>query len=419
MSQKYILNNNLLQNILVILSFILVVFLLNDDFIKYFIWKPSELFFDIKEPVKWLKCNSLGFDVFDNIKPCHNQPIAYGPLFLILPYSENLEKFYTFYLPYLLIFFSIYFINNIIAPKNIIEYFLFFLCIFNPSTMLSFESANLDIVVFVSLLFIIKNRIYLINWILYFFLSFVKIYPIVLLINFFLENDKRKLNKLLIYIICFGLLSSLYLFLNIDDYIKAMSASGDGKAGYHYLYSLNSLAKIIKYSIEFNYIFLLIVVYSSYIYLTIKIFAFFKKKKVFTKKNFFFDESLKLFLISGYISCFLFFLTSNYLYKEIFLISLIPYFLNRNSFTNNINIYAIIINLIIVRFLFLFPYSYFNIHDGINYINEQRVFSDIFITLITIKALFDFILMSIIGAFLFFETKEVTRYYLNKFKSGL
>ena len=194
-----------------------------------------------------------------------------------------------------------------------------------------------------------------------------------------------------------------------------MSASGDGKAGYHYLYSLNSLAKIIKYSIEFNYIFLLIVVYSSYIYLTIKIFTFFKKKKVFTKKNFFFDESLKLFLISGYISCFLFFLTSNYLYKEIFLISLIPYFLNRNSFTNNINIYAIIINLIIVRFLFLFPYSYFNIHDGINYINEQRVFSDIFITLITIKALFDLILMSIIGAFLFFETKKVIKYYLNKF----
>ena len=49
-----------------------------------------------------------------------------------------------------------------------------------------------------------------------------------------------------------------------------LSNLSGAKAGYHYLFSLNSFAKIGKYLFNLNYIFLLLATYSLFFYLTTK-----------------------------------------------------------------------------------------------------------------------------------------------------
>ena len=408
--------NSLSQNFVILITFFLTIFLLNNEFIKYFVWQLPDLFMDMKQGVAWLKCHSLGFDIYNNIEPCYHQRMNYGKILLLFPYNEIFEKFYSVYFPYLLIFLSIFLIQRIIRPTSTFEYFLFFLCIFNPSTILLFERANLDMLVFVLLILIIKNKINFINWTLYFFLSFLKIYPVVILINFFLEDKSRSLKNLFIYCFLFCLISLCYLFFNFEEYAFIMESSREGKPGYHFLYSLNSLAKIIKYIFGINYILLLILTYSLFIFLSIKIYQFLIKEKIFLKENFFTNEHIKLFLVGGYISCFLFFTVSNFFYKEIFLICLIPYYLNNIKMTNN-KIFKLIIKLILLRYIFLFIYSYFNVNDGLAIIDNQRIFSNAFLTAISIKGLIDFIFMSIVLSFLIYETINIFNFYFAKYKS--
>ena len=84
--------------------------------------------------------------------------------------------------------------------------------------------------------------------------------------------------------------------------------------------------------------------------------------------------------------------------------------------TNN-KIFKLIIKLILLRYIFLFIYSYFNINDGLAIINNQRIFSNAFLTVISIKGLIDFIFMSIVSSFLIYETKNIFNFYLTKYKS--
>ena len=71
----------------------------------------------------------------------------------------------------------------------------FFLCLFNPSTLLVIERLAFDIFVFLFIIFINFNRVYFLNWIIIFFLTFTKIYPALLGINIFLENLNRSSKK--------------------------------------------------------------------------------------------------------------------------------------------------------------------------------------------------------------------------------
>ena len=88
--------------------------------------------------------------------------------------------------------------------------------------------------------------------------------------------------------------------------------------------------------------------------------------------------------------------------------------LNNVKMTNN-KIFKLIIKLILLRYIFLFFYSYFNVNDGLDIINNQRIFSNAFLTVISIKGLIDFIFMSIVSSFLIFETKNIFNYYLTKY----
>ena len=84
----------------------------------------------------------------------------------------------------------------------------------------------------------------------------------------------------------------------------------------------------------------------------------------------------------------------------------IPYLLNffklyKNSMSKNI------LYLIIFRYLFLYIYAYFNVNDGIYYIDNVRNFSDYFLIIISIKGFLDFILLSLISSLLFLNTRKI------------
>jgi len=407
-------NQKLYQSIFVILFFFVIIYLLHSDIVGKFIWKGETLFGDFKTIISWLECNYLGFDVY-NLEDMKNCPsyvsvLFYGHLWLNIPFNENLKFFYLDYLPYITIFLFFISITFIINPKSLLEYFVLILALLNPSTVLLFERLGFDIFVFLSVVFITFNSFYIINWFTIFCLTFIKIYPAILGINIFIENIDRSFKKNLLIIFLLIMISAVYSYVNYDKYMISIIDGGlnTGKAGYHYLFSLNSLPKIFKYILNFNYILLLIIFYSSFVLLT----KFFYKKididdlKI-TKNSFLISG--KLFTLGAGITLFCYVAFSNYAYREVFILLLLPHiiFLKKENINNLLNI---LFFLIIIRFLFLFPYSYINIHDGIKHIDSARIFSEKFIIAITIKSILDFVVISLSTSILFLHIKNFFRY---------
>ena len=394
--------NKILKTSFIIVTFLIIIFLINSQILENFIWKSSKKFADFTILVSWLECNYLGFDVYnlEDTKKCpnFNSIIFYGDIWLKIPFNETLNIFYLNVLPFLIIFFAIFTLTNLINPKSIFEYSILILCLFNPSTMLVLERLAFDIFVFLFIIFINFNRIYFLNWIIIFFLTFTKIYPALLGINIFLENLNRSLKKNLIIIFSLVLIATVYFYLNFDKYLISVidGASNSGRAGYHYLFSLNAIAKIIKI-FDVNYIFLIVMTYSLFFCFTVFIYKKYKSYLEITLKNIFSTKG-KLFLIGGCVILFCYITFSNYAYREIFILLLVPFLLsskNKNKFIN------LIIFILTIRFLFLFPYAYINIYDGISYSEGERIFSNYFIFFIAIKGILDFILMSYILSIIF------------------
>ncbi len=404
-----ILNRSTSKILLSIIFFTLIVFIINNDHLSKLIWWFPELFGDLKTPIKWLECSSLGYNFYtekDIFMECAKREFNYGKIFLEIPYSDKLNYFYTNILPYALIFFSIYFIVLIFNLQNFKSLFLLVLVIFNPSSFLLFSGANIDLLIFVLLIFTVLNRVFFINWFIYFFLTFTKIYPIVLFLNIFMENKKRSLKKIITIISIIFLISLMYFFLNFSEYTYFLNNLSGAKAGYHYLFSLNSLGKIFKYVFNFNYIFLLIVTYMLFFYLTTKIY---QKISLEFKENHsryidLYSIEFRLFIISSYLSILCYFFFSNFFHREIFLIGILPLIFRLDMNLGNFP-FKIIINLFLIKILYSFIYSYFNVNDGIQYLNNERIFSNLFIFVISIKSIIDYMLMIIITALAIFYGK--------------
>ena len=404
---------------------IIIISLLYSKILPDFLWALPDLFLDFKMPLNWLECHSLGFDLIttENVDCGTGKKISqfnYGYIFLSIPYNDILSIFYRDYLPWVLMFFFIYLTLKIINPKNKLEIVLVYLALLNPSTMLLIERMQLDCLFYIAIIFTIYNRFYFINWFLGFYFALIKFYPIAFLVTIFIEDRNRSLKKIFIIIISLSILFFTYLYINREFYSFMLNNMLPGKAGYHFLYSLNAIPKIFKYVFNINYQVLLVVFYSFFIFTTIKIYKRVNQENTLWQKkgNHYLNKAMytsdsKVFLIGGYFSIFLFLLVSSYAYKEIFLILLIPLILNiKNNYSDKI--FTFLIYIFIFRYCYLFLYAYINIHDGITFINGQRIFTVKFLLTIFFKAILDFILMSIVFAILYLKTKM---YILDKLKN--
>ena len=396
------------SNIFLTILFVIIInILLKSEILYDFIWGTKQgLFGDHKEVINWLKSNYLGFDVFQDNNSFRK--MSYGPILLLLPFNLKLEIFYLNYLPYIIIVFLLSSITFLISPKNKIEYVVLFLSIFNPSTLLLIERMNFDIFAFLITIIIIFNRFYFINWILIFFISLAKLYPAILGINIMLENKNRKILILIFIILAFSLLSILYLYFNFEKYQLILEATYY-KAGYHFLFSLKTIPKILKYLFHWNYIFLVITFLIIFTLLTTYYYKLVKKNNLVDLIDVY-SFKTRLFLLGSYVSLICYLVFSNYFYREIFLIMLFPFLFK----FHNIKIVNFFIYFIICRYIYLFIYAYINVHDNITHINDVRYFSEEFLFIITFKGIIDIFLMSFIGSILFLISKKLI--YQFKFK---
>ena len=400
-----------------LLIFLIVCLLLNSKILSDFVWTFPKLFVDFTGPINWLECHYLGYNLITlDLINCGSGNVGqfnYGYAFLSVPYNEFLGVFYRTYLPWLLIFSFIYFSVLIFNPENKQSFFLLYLALLNPSTLLLIERMQLDCLFYLAVIFTIYNRYYLINWFFGIYFALIKFYPIAILITIFVENKKRSL-KLIFSIIAFlSLIFFIYLLINKQNYLFMINNMLPGKAGYHFLYSLNAFPKIFKYILDVNYQFLLLIFYSLFILVTTMVYKKINIDNIFMQKSLYSNKS-KLFLIAGYFNLFLFTLVSSYVYKEVYLLLFIPFILHiKNKYENKI--FNFLVYFLITRYLFLFIYAYINVHDDITFTEGQRIFSNKFLLVISIKAILDFVLNTIIVAILALKTKF---YIIDKFKTN-
>ena len=410
------MKNSYLQNIFFLLLFVTLGFLINNEIIAQIVWKFNKPFGDYFQQLIWLKCNYEGYDLYNksSIECTGPVPFNYGKIFLITPYNEKLDFFYRQILPYILILIFVYQVKKIINPINKLTYALFVLSIINPSTILLVERGNFDIVIFIIAVFIVYNRYFFINYFILFYLSLIKFYPVILFCNIFLENKERSLKKIvaIIFFILFAFI--LYLIFNLDEYNYLFSNLAQVKAGYHYLFSLNTLPKVFKY-LGINYILSILILYSIFIFGLIKVFKIINTTLVSYDLDIYSAES-RLFIIGGYLSFFCFLVFSNWFYREVFLITTFPLISNLYIKYNH-KFFKFLLNFIIVRYIFLFFYGYLNIHDNIKHVDGQRILSNEFLSIVSLKGIFDYILMMLIGSLLVYLSILILKDLKFKYKN--
>ena len=262
---------------------------------------------------------------------------------------------------------------------------------------------NFDVFIFLLLVFIIYNRFFLLNWITIIFLGLTKIYPFIFGINIFIENLKRSKKNLICIFLFISLTSLTYVLLNLDEYFYVLTSTG-GKAGLHFLFSIKSFSKILKYALDINYIISLPIIL-GFFYFLIKKIIFYLNRENITEFLDLESNKLKLFFVSGLtiVLCYIFF--SNYLYREAFFILMLP-FINDLFFNKKISYIKILLLLFVVKFIFQFVYGYFNIFDSFYHVNYVRFYSFPFLLVSLIKGILDFLVVAFITSIIVIIIKE-------------
>ena len=298
----------------------------------------------------------------------------------------------------ILIIFFILIVFNIIEQKNNKDLFLTFILLFNPSTLLLIERANTDILFFLIIFIICYSKIYILNFALISFSFLAKYYPITFFVNFFLENKYRKITVSLVLFLSCLILCLGYIFFNFSEFKSFLENSGYSKSGYHYLFSVKTIPKVIKYILDINYIFLLVIFYSLFIFISAKIYKHLKSKEFFNKLDLHRKED-RLFTVGTNTLLLCFLLFSNWYYREVFLIFSIPLILLMKNKYNN-NLMSWLYNLLILRYIFLFLYSYLLLQETHYHLNGERIFHNFFLIFVFLKGFIDFVMMAFLSGFL-------------------
>jgi len=389
---------------LFIVSLAILYFLFSQKYIYTFLVSHSgsgDYFGDWEYVVKAIECKS-NFQICD---------FNYGGILLLLPYKDNFNFFYYKIIPIIFIILFVFYVIKIIKLKNYKYYLLTFLLIINPASILVFERANIDILFFIILLTLCYSRVYWINFILINFSFLAKYYPITFFINFIIENKNRS-NLRSLFIIFFSIIICLiFIYFDQDGLKGFLGKPGETHfrvgAGWEYYFSIKAIPRVLKYLFDINYIFLLVIFYSLFIYLSIKFYKYFKKLNIFNNLSLHSIEN-KFFIlgINTLILCFLLF--SNFYYREIYLIASLPLLIKLKDEIKSKQINYIFI-FIVLRYVFLFIYSYFILQGTHHHVNGQRIFYDSFILLASFKGIVDFILISILASFLIFYNIEILK----------
>ena len=355
-------------------------------FYKYFVLQmpfseqaPQSYFADWTYLISAAKCKLLGYNVLIE-NPCDfwGRDYVYGTIFLLLPYSDSLKDFYSFYLP---ICFNLLFLYVVISHINfykIEQVIIYILFIFSPATLLAIERFNFDVIIFLTLLLICYLRSNILKLILITVITLAKFYPIIISISLFFKGFSK---KNILYFIAFLSLVSLIFFLDRDNLAKVFSNVSQMKADHYLAFGIMHFANFPSLNNQFPFEHLLI--FSISLMSIVYFFSYLVLKKDKFLSNFNFEiYSDRLFFIGGVVCVSTYLLLSNYIYREIFIFLTLPYLLK----TINQSHFAKITILLIVTKLVLSPFTFYYIYS----LNND--------TLNIIKSLLDNLIMSIMLA---------------------
>ena len=326
-------------------------------------------------------CLSKGYDVYLE-NPCDhwNRKHVYGEIILNIPSIRTFPKFFYFYFP---IIFNVIFlytlVDSIFDLDNKKFWLLFLVFIFSIPTILVIERGNIDLIIFIFLYLISKYNNYTFNYILIIFSSIIKIYPILLSTIFIFEKNFK---KVLINLILISVLFLILMGMQFESLIKILENQSQF-TGYGYgLYEFSFLGAI-KFFSSFNlnfdnsnlnwikYLYGFLFVLFPLIILN----YFFSNKISFIFSNFDFDKNSsfekRLYFLSSTIILFCYLFFSNFVYREIFLIGLVPAILSLQK--NKDSFLSFYFCLLLIKFLITSIFIYLFQNEILNFLNPFMI----------------------------------------------
>jgi len=309
-------------------------------------------------------CQEKGYDTYVN-NPCDqwNRKHVYGEILLYIPFINNFSNFYFIYLPIILNLIFLYIIIDFFKFENTIGYICLSFIVLSAPVILAIERANIDITIFLLLILISKNKNILINYLILILSTISKFYPICMVIIFLF---KKKIKKISINIILFLLIIFLILYFQSESLIKIFDNrnqfSGSGIYNFSFKGVLNFLLnfKIINNNKSYDFIKYLSLI--SLLIVPIFLTILLNFKKIFKNNSILnlFNEDIfenRAYILSSTVVLFCFFSFSNFFYREIFFLGLIPWLLKNKHLTENkfINLYFyILISKFFISTVFIF-----------------------------------------------------------------
>ena len=377
-------NKNLINNQLHIILyssilFFLVTFFIHLDLTHFYINPIKDKFSNPVIYGDWtyvldsVICYEKGANLIsDNYCDVGNRPYHYGSIFLFLPFVDKFYNFYYLFFPLVFCLSTIIFLNYYFKPKKIIDFLIIALLIFSTPIMMSFERINIEILIFLILILICYVRnLYIIQFLIILATS-IKFYPIVSAIIFL---TKKKNITLFLNIFFFIILASVVFFIEykhlteiykISKLVEPQTVDNVGM----YLFSFNLLPELGRstslhlqfFNSYYCYIIINFILLTTFLYFILKInfFNFKEDNLIHLDENKFED---RLFLISSFMLISIYFMTMNYLYKEIYFLGLLPYLKKELPLKNkyvNLIYKLILIKFIILTFLWITQVIFFS-----------------------------------------------------------
>lgn len=316
------------------------------------------IFADWTATLSAIVCFEKGYDVYLE-NPCDfaNRKHVYGKLLLFIPFVEKFPNFYYIYLPFILCFLFLSAVSYLLFDKKFKKYWLSFLIlIFSVPVLLLLERSNTDIILFIFLILISSTRSFLFNFVIITISSLSKFYPILFSSIFiFGGNYKKVILRILVTILIF----LIAMYYNWDSYNKIFSFSNEFSGSGIHLFSINGIIDFLKYfkistnNYDLNwvkYLYLLLFIIAPIFYLNFKYYK--RINLIFGKTEFYekFNFEVKMYFLSSTVILFCFLFIANFVYREIYILGLVPMLISLNIKNNN-NFLSFFYFLIFAKFL--------------------------------------------------------------------
>ena len=327
-------------------------------------------------------CKWDGIDVYIE-NPCDpwGRPHVYGPTWLYIPFVDQFKKFYFFYLPIIFNFIFIFVVINFFKFDKKFKTLIALFYIFSVSTLLAVERANNDIIIFLIVVLLARYRNIFINYFLILFATFSKFYPLCLCIIYLFKKGIKNIFYHFSFLLGLVLIFSYFQYDNLIKIFEVRNLfSSIGVYGFSFFASYKTFININNLILQILFLIPILLIY-------LKLF----------KKNFKNDEILnffqndvyenRLYLLSSTIILTCYFVFSNFIYREIFLIGLIPWIIVNRDKSSEGNFF---------NFYFHFLTAKFFISSILIFLNMNKIFEEYYLIVRFIKHGFDFYLILII-----------------------